>query len=106
MLDPAVVVTLGRHSLQTFNPGARIGGTHGTLRPVDPETGASSALTYAMYHPAAALRQGALKQTMLQDMCGLPEALIEARGRRVEAVGSGAVAAVAAVAAVGVPSRA
>ena len=82
ILDPAVVVTLGRHSLQTFNPGGRIGAAHGTLRPVDPETGARNALTYAMYHPAAALRQGSLKQTMLEDMCGLPNALLEARKRR------------------------
>ncbi len=82
VLDPAVVVTLGRYSLQTFNPGVRIGASHGTLRPVDPETGARNALTYAMYHPAAALRAGALKQTMLEDMCGLPDALLEARSRR------------------------
>ena len=82
ILDPAVVVTLGRHSLQTFNPGARIGVAHGTLRPVDPQTGAPNALTFAMYHPAAALRQGSLKQTMLEDMCGLPDALIESRRRR------------------------
>ena len=82
VLNPAVVVTLGRHSLQTFNPGARIGAVHGTVRPVAPETGAQNALTYAMYHPAAALRQGSLKQTMLEDMCGLPDALIESRKRR------------------------
>jgi DNA polymerase len=81
-LDPALVVTLGRHSLQTFMPGARIGATHGTFRPVDPETGAANALTYAMYHPAAALRAGSLKQTMLEDMAGLPAALIDARQRR------------------------
>jgi hypothetical protein len=75
-------VTLGRHSLQTFMPGARISGAHGTLRSVDPATGASSALSYAMYHPAAALRQGSLKETMLADMAGVPEALLEARRRR------------------------
>ncbi len=82
VLDPAVVVTLGRHSLGYFNPGGRIGAAHGTVRPTDPETGAPNAVTYAMYHPAAALRQGSLKQTMLVDMCGLPEALIESRARR------------------------
>jgi uracil-DNA glycosylase family 4 len=82
ILDPAVVVTLGRHSLQTFNPGARIGTTHGTLRPVDPDTGAADAMTYAMYHPAAALRAGTLKRTMLEDMCGLPDALLGSRRRR------------------------
>lgn len=81
-LDPAMVVTLGRHSLQTFMPGARIGATHGTVQPVDPETGAHNAMTYAMYHPAAALRAGSLKQTMLEDMSGLPRALIESRARR------------------------
>lgn len=82
VLDPALVVTLGRHSLQTFMPGARISGTHGTMAPVDPATGAAHALTYAMYHPAAALRAGSLKQTMLQDMARIPQALIDARARR------------------------
>ncbi len=81
-LDPALVVTLGRHSLQTFMPGARIGAVHGTLRPADPATGARNALAYAMYHPAAALRQNSLRQTMLADMAGVPEALLEARRRR------------------------
>jgi len=82
VLDPALVVTLGRHSLQTFMPGARIGATHGTHLPVDPETGAANAVTYAMYHPAAALRASSLKQTMLEDMAGLPQVLVESRARR------------------------
>ncbi|HUG47584.1 MAG TPA: uracil-DNA glycosylase [Candidatus Limnocylindria bacterium] len=82
VLDPAVVVTLGRHSLQTFMPGTRIGGAHGTQRPADPAGGAQGAAAYAMYHPAAALRQGSLRQTMLEDMCGLPDVLIAARQRR------------------------
>ena len=56
VLDPAVVVTLGRYSMGTFMPGARISQAHGTVRPVDPATGAPDALVFAMYHPAAALR--------------------------------------------------
>ena len=82
VLDPAVVVTLGRYSLQTFMPGARIGGVHGTVHPVDPQTGAANAQTYAMYHPAAALRASSLKRTMLEDMTGLPQMLIDSRARR------------------------
>jgi len=82
VLDPAVIVTLGRHSLQTFMPGARISAVHGTTAAANPETGARDATTYAMYHPAAALRQGSLKETMLTDMCGLPEVLLESRQRR------------------------
>lgn len=85
VLDPAVIVTLGRHSLGTFIPGARISAAHGTAHPTNPETGAREATTYAMYHPAAALRQGSLKETMLIDMCGLPDVLIQARDRRVGA---------------------
>ena len=82
VLDPALVVTLGRFSLQTFMPGARITSAHGTVKPVDPETGAGSAVAYAMYHPAAALRAGSLKQTMLEDMAGIPQVLIDSRARR------------------------
>ena len=82
ILDPAVIVTLGRHSLQTFMPGARISAVHGTTSPTDPSTGAARATTYAMYHPAAALRQGSLKETMLTDMSGLPDVLLASRAQR------------------------
>ena len=82
VLDPALVVTLGRFSLQTFMPGSRISQAHGTERPVDAATGARAARAYAMYHPAAALRQQSLKATMERDMAGIPDALIRARTAR------------------------
>ncbi len=81
-LDPALVVTLGRHSMGRFMPGARIGQAHGTTRPGPAELGAGQALVFAMYHPAAALHQGSLRQTLLDDMAGVPAALLEARRRR------------------------
>jgi len=83
ILDPALLVTLGRFSLQMFMPGDRIGRVHGTERAIDPETGARAATGYALYHPAAALRQGSLKETMQRDMAALPEVLIRARAERV-----------------------
>ncbi len=83
VLDPALIVTLGRYSLGTFMPGARIGQVHGTSRPVDAATGARDALAFAMYHPAAAFRQLSLKETMREDVARIPAALIEARERRV-----------------------
>jgi DNA polymerase len=82
LLDPALVVTLGRHSLGRFRPGARIGQTHGTYAPADPETGARDALTYALYHPAAALRSTEVERQSFVDMAGIPAALTEARRRR------------------------
>lgn len=81
-LEPALIVTLGRHSMGRFMPGARIGQVHGTHRPAPPELGARDALVFAMYHPAAALHQGSLRQTLLDDMAAVPAALIEARRRR------------------------
>jgi DNA polymerase len=82
ILDPALVITLGRHSLGRFMPGARIGQVHGTAKPADPVTGARDALVFAMYHPAAALHQGSLRQTLLDDMQAVPPTLLAARERR------------------------
>ena len=81
-LDPAVVVTLGRYSMGTFLPGARIGQVHGTSTPADPETGARDALVFAMYHPAAALRTPALERESFDDIARVPTVLLRARERR------------------------
>ena len=75
VLDPAVVVTLGRHSLQRYLPGARIGAVHGTLRR------AHGRHVFPMYHPAAALHQASLRETLFRDIRGLPAALLAARDR-------------------------
>ena len=87
ILDPALVVTLGRHSLGTFMPGARISGSHGTYRPADPSTGARNALTYALYHPAAALRSSDVERQSFDDVAGIPAALLDSRARRAPAEG-------------------
>jgi uracil-DNA glycosylase len=82
VLDPAVVVTLGRFSMQAFIPGARIGQVHGTTHPVDPATGAAAALAFAMYHPAAALRSSGVEQTSFEDVARVPSVLLRARALR------------------------
>jgi uracil-DNA glycosylase len=83
-LDPALIVTLGRFSLQSFMPGARISSAHGTVRPVDPATGAPDASVMALYHPAAAFRQAALRETLFEDIAEAPEALLRSRDRRAQ----------------------
>lgn len=82
ILDPALVVTLGRHSLGRFMPGSRISQAHGTVRPVDPATGAANALVFAMYHPAAALRTPDIERASYEDVASIPAALLESRARR------------------------
>jgi DNA polymerase len=82
VLDPAVVVTLGRFSMAHFRPGERITQIHGTHAPAPAETGASDALAYALFHPAAALRSTEVERQSYDDIAGLPRVLIEARSRR------------------------
>jgi DNA polymerase len=81
-LDPSVVVTVGKHSLNAFRPGERIGRVHGTTTPADAATGAVNAVVFSMYHPAFALYQGSNRTTLFEDMAGLPGALLAARSRR------------------------
>jgi DNA polymerase len=79
VLDPALIVTLGRYSLGTFRPGERIGAVHGTTRPAN---GRDNALAFAMYHPAYAVRDKNHEPTLFADMTGVPSALLDARRRR------------------------
>ena len=72
-LDPALIVTLGRHSLQRYLPGARISSVHGQLH----RQGGWH--VFPMYHPAAALHQSSLRETLFHDVRGLPAALLAAR---------------------------
>ena len=73
-LEPAIVVTLGRHSLQRYLPGARIGAAHGRLR-----RSFTGQHVFPMYHPAAALHQASLRETLFRDVRALPAALLAAR---------------------------
>jgi uracil-DNA glycosylase family 4 len=61
LVDPIVLVTLGRFSMARYFPNQAISHIHGKPR--------ESAGRYyvPMYHPAAALHQGSLKNVMLAD---------------------------------------
>ncbi len=82
VLDPAVVVTLGRFSMAHFRPGERITQIHGTHVSAPPATGAGDALAFAMFHPAAALRSSDVERQTFADIAVLPRVLREARARR------------------------
>ena len=65
-IRPAVIVTLGRFSMARFMPDAKISAVHGQARMVD------GRLVVAMFHPAAALHQPSLKQSVIEDFKKLP----------------------------------
>jgi uracil-DNA glycosylase family 4 len=71
IIRPRLIVTLGRFSLARFFPGNSIGRVHGTSYEQD------GVIYFAMYHPAAALHQNALRQTLLTDMAKIPALLGE-----------------------------
>jgi DNA polymerase len=91
VLDPAVVVTLGRFSMGHFRPGERITQIHGTQAPAPASTGARDAVAFALFHPAAALRSTEVERQSYEDIAGLPtvlEAARRARSRQVHPIAS------------------
>ncbi|MDY6917312.1 MAG: uracil-DNA glycosylase [Chloroflexota bacterium] len=72
LIQPRIIVTLGRYSLAQAFPGESIGKMHGTARKKD------NVVYFAMYHPAAALHQQSLRKTIQEDMLRIPSLLAEA----------------------------
>lgn len=70
IIQPKVVVTLGRHSMSYFLPGAIIGDVHGQPHPV--QVGDITITVIPLYHPAAALYNGSLRQTLIDDFVAVP----------------------------------
>lgn len=69
ILKPRVIVTLGRFSMNRYFTGQTIGRIHGQPRRLGNVT------VVPMYHPAAALHQGNLRRTILDDFQKLPAIL-------------------------------
>ena len=65
LLDPQVIVTLGRISMAKFITGGRISAIHGRTHNV------GNRKVVTMYHPAAALHQPNLRQTLIEDFARL-----------------------------------
>jgi uracil-DNA glycosylase len=66
VIDPLIVVTLGRHSMNCFLPNLQITKVHGQPKRKD------GMVFLPLYHPAAALYNGNLKQTLIQDFQNIP----------------------------------
>ena len=81
IVNPSIIVTLGRFSMGLFFKGAKITQIHGQMRKVEDR------FVIAMYHPAAALHQMALKPAIMADFARLPELLKQARAELSKAPG-------------------
>lgn len=71
IVHPKIIVTLGRHAMEHFIPDKKISEVHGqtfqhTLDGIEQTF-------FVLYHPAAALYNGSLRQTLLEDFKKIPQ---------------------------------
>lgn len=74
LIDPKLIVLLGRHALERFFPGEKISLVHGKIlrRAV---AGIGTRNFYALYHPAAALYNGGMRGVLIEDFKKIPRVL-------------------------------
>ena len=72
-VNPDVVVTLGRHSMEYFLPDMKIGEVHG--KPKKVVLGGREMAVMPLYHPAAAIYNGNLKATLFEDFAKVPSVI-------------------------------
>ena len=73
-INPTVIVTLGRFSMNLLMPNAKISQVHGQAVKIHVR------LVVPMYHPAAALHQGSLRPVIKEDFSQLPQLIADAAG--------------------------
>lgn len=84
VIRPKVVVTLGRHSLSCFLPELQISKVHGEPKRIrinfhkdngEAETDGYPLVILPLFHPAAALYNGSMRQTLIDDFNKIPAIL-------------------------------
>jgi uracil-DNA glycosylase len=71
VINPKIIVTLGRYSMARFLPNAKISDVHGQSYKI------KGRLVVPMFHPAAALHQPSLKSTVERDFIHLSELILK-----------------------------
>ncbi|MEK7153222.1 MAG: uracil-DNA glycosylase [Patescibacteria group bacterium] len=76
VIRPTLVVTLGRHSMNCFLPDLHISRVHGSAKRIKINMKQTddvlSLVILPLFHPAAALYNGGMRQTLLDDFAAIP----------------------------------
>jgi len=72
LIKPKLIVFLGRHALNRFFPKEQISKVHGKLLQKKFKN-ISTENFFALYHPAAALYNGGLRETLIEDFKKIPK---------------------------------
>lgn len=67
IIQPILVITLGRHSMNCFLPDLQISKVHGQPKRY------KGMVYLPLFHPAAALYNGGMRQTLLDDFSRIPD---------------------------------
>lgn len=70
VIGPLLIATLGRHSMEYFLPGMQITKIHGQPKRI--MFGDEKIVILPLYHPAAALYNSSLRQTLIADFISIP----------------------------------
>lgn len=69
IIKPKMIVTLGRHSMDVLLPGLKISRVHGQPKRYE------GRVYLPLFHPAAALYNGGMRQTLIDDFALIPNIL-------------------------------
>jgi DNA polymerase len=74
VIRPQLVVTLGRHAASCFLPGLSISSEHGKAKRLTLafDNDKLSIVLLPLFHPAAALYNGSMRQTLIDDFSRIP----------------------------------
>ena len=73
LIQPKLIVFLGRHAMNRFFPEMQISKVHGQAFRKD--FNGKKQVFLALYHPAAALYNGSMRQTLMADFAKIPKIL-------------------------------
>jgi len=74
IISPKLIVFLGRRAMNNFFPDLQIGGAHGKLL-IKRFKKMSTKYFFPLYHPAAALYDGSMRQVLMTDFKKIPKIL-------------------------------
>jgi DNA polymerase len=69
VIQPKLIVTLGKHAMETFLPGMKISQIHGQPKRVH------GLVIMPLFHPAAALYNGGMRATLMDDFTKIQKTL-------------------------------
>lgn len=74
IIQPKLIVFLGRHAMNNFFPKEQISNSHGKLL-IKQFSGMPTKYFFALYHPAAALYDGSMRETLMKDFKKIPRVI-------------------------------